>query len=219
VTYPVFIIGAGGWGREALAQMQSDPVCGATWRIGGFLDNRSQILDGLECDVPVVGSPESYQPQPDDHFVCAVGDPHARAAYARPLLDKGARFISILTGAFLSPRVHIGQGCFLCHRVQLSPDIWLGDFVNIHGNTMLGHDVHVGHYAQIGAMTFIGGGARIGDFATVHPHATILSGIRIGDGAIVGAGAVVLKDVPAGASVFGNPARIIFQREQIEGVD
>lgn len=219
MTYPVFIIGAGGWGREVLAQMQGDPACGTTWRIGGFLDNRSQILDGLGCDVPIVGSPETYEPQPHDHFVCAIGDPYARAAYARHLLEKGARFISILTGAYLSPRVHIGQGSFLCHRVQLSPDVWLGDFTNIHASTMLGHDVRVGHYAQIGAMTFIGGGARIGDFANVHPHATILPSIRVGDGATVGAGAVVVKDVPDGATVFGNPARIIFQKQQIERGD
>lgn len=212
MTYPVLIIGAGGWGREVLAQMQGDPACGTTWVIDGFLDTRARILDGLGCDVPIVGDPATYVPRQDDHFVCAVGDPRARQHYAQPLLDKGARFIPILTGAFLSPRIHVGQGALLCHRVQLSPDVRLGDFSNIHTNTVIGHDVHIGRYAQIGAMTFVGGGASIGDFAVVHPHATILPGIRIGEGATVGAGAVVIKDVPDGTTVFGNPAKPLFQQ-------
>jgi acetyltransferase-like isoleucine patch superfamily enzyme len=39
--------------------------------------------------------------------------------------------------------------------------------------------------------------------------ATILCGVTIGEHALVGAGSVVTKDVPPGAVVAGNPARII----------
>jgi acetyltransferase-like isoleucine patch superfamily enzyme len=39
--------------------------------------------------------------------------------------------------------------------------------------------------------------------------ATILSKLSIGENAIVGAGSVVTKDVPAGAIVAGNPARLL----------
>lgn len=215
MTYPVFIIGAGGWGREVLAQMQADPACGTVWHICGFLDSRSSILDGKGCDVVIVGDPTTYQPGPDDRFVCAIGDPHERARYARLLLGKNARFIWIRSGAYLSPRIRHGQGCILCHRAQLSPDVRLGDFVNVHSNAQLGHDVRVGNYVQIGAMVFIGGGASVDDFATVNPHAVILPGVHIGKGAVVGAGAVVVKDVPDGVTVFGNPARIIYQNNTI----
>ncbi len=36
-----------------------------------------------------------------------------------------------------------------------------------------------------------------------------MPGIVIGENAFVGAGAVVVKDVPPGAVVVGNPARVI----------
>ncbi|MEO9624198.1 MAG: acyltransferase [Qipengyuania citrea] len=45
--------------------------------------------------------------------------------------------------------------------------------------------------------------------ASLGGGAVILPGITIGERAMVGAGAVVTRDVPAGAIVVGNPARII----------
>jgi len=46
-------------------------------------------------------------------------------------------------------------------------------------------------------------GAKIG------ANCTILPGVVIGEDALVGAGSVVVRDVPAGAVVVGNPARVI----------
>jgi len=40
-------------------------------------------------------------------------------------------------------------------------------------------------------------------------NATLLKGIHIGAGAVIAPGAVVPRDVPAGARVAGNPARIV----------
>ena len=45
--------------------------------------------------------------------------------------------------------------------------------------------------------------------ASIGSNATILCGVIIGERAIVGAGSVVTKDVPAGAIVAGNPARVM----------
>ena len=214
--WQISIIGAGGWGREVLAQMQSDIAHGKEWVVKGFLDDRPHALDGFDCGLPILGSPMTYQPQPGDAFVCAIGDPRSRRRYAQPLLQKNALFIEIRTDTWLNPRVHLGRGCFLSPRVHVSPDVHIGEFANIHSQTVISHDVHLGDYCQIGAMVFVGGKARIGPFAVVHPHATILPGIEIGEGATVGAGAVVVKNVPAGATVFGNPARVIFHAPPAE---
>lgn len=53
-----------------------------------------------------------------------------------------------------------------------------------------------GRPIRIGRNVWIGGGA------------IILPGVTIGDDALIGAGSVVTRDVPAGATAFGNPARV-----------
>ena len=56
--------------------------------------------------------------------------------------------------------------------------------------------VEFGRPIHIGRNVWVGGGA------------IILPGVTVGDDALIGAGSVVTRDVPAGATVVGNPARV-----------
>ncbi len=203
----VLIVGAGGYGRVVAGQMQDDIACNKDWRIAGFLDERKNVLDGYQTDIPIVGDPFTYEPKPGDEFVCALGSPRDRAHYAAPLLSKGAYFMNILTEAYFGKRVTLGQGIFMERRVQIGPDCRIGSFVNIHSLSILGHDIEVGDYSQISCFSFIGGRTKIGANVTINPHACILPDVKIGDGAVIGAGSVVIGNVPAGVTVFGNPAK------------
>ena len=49
---------------------------------------------------------------------------------------------------------------------------------------------------------------RIGHNVWIGGGAIILPGVSIGDDALIGAGSVVTRNVPAGATAFGNPARL-----------
>lgn len=101
-----------------------------------------------------------------------------------------------------------------------------------HGNIIfpyvfLGHDVQLGEHVHILPGAVVSHGCQVGDFVTIASHATLCGevtvesgafigagaairhgGITIGRNAIVGMGAVVVDDVPEGAKVFGNPAKI-----------
>ena len=53
-----------------------------------------------------------------------------------------------------------------------------------------------------------GGRPTIGDDVRIYTGATVFGGIHIVNHVTIGAGAVVFEDVPDGATVVGNPARI-----------
>ena len=58
-------------------------------------------------------------------------------------------------------------------------------------------------------------GPTIRKGAKIGANVTLLPGVVIGENALVGAGSVVVRDVPPGAVVAGNPARIIRQISEL----
>ncbi len=50
---------------------------------------------------------------------------------------------------------------------------------------------------------------KIGDDVLLGVAAIVLKGVSIGNGAMIGAGSVIVRDVPTGAVVSGNPARLL----------
>ncbi|MBZ9732944.1 sugar O-acetyltransferase [Mesorhizobium sp. CA18] len=105
----------------------------------------------------------------------------------------------------------LGDGVFLnagCTILDTAP-------VRIGRGTMLGPNVQIycaeHHREAAGRLAGleIAKAVTIGDNAWIGGSAVILAGASIGESAIVGAGAVVTRDVPANATVVGNPARAV----------
>jgi len=108
-------------------------------------------------------------------------------------------------------------------------NIFLGQAVFINaGCTILDSaPVHIGDYSMIGpavqiycaehhkdpvkrrARLEIARPVTIGNNVWIGGGAIILAGVSIGNDAIIGAGAVVTRDVAGGATVVGNPARVL----------
>ena len=129
-------------------------------------------------------------------YGCEIGDE-----------SKIGTFVEIQRGAKIGRRCKISSHTFICEGVTIEDEVFVG-----HG-VMFTNDLHPRATNPDGSLqtaadwkcvpTVVKRGAAIGS------GATLLCGITIGERATIGAGSVVMKDVPAGAVVAGNPARVL----------
>jgi sugar O-acyltransferase (sialic acid O-acetyltransferase NeuD family) len=212
--YDLVIVSAGKFGRELLFWASDCVDAGQPFRIKGFLDKSPDALAGLNYDVPILGSVESYQPSPADRFAIAVGDPLWKKRHAAVLRSRSAQFANIIhPKAVLGRNVRMGTGVILGPYSLVSSDVTLGDFVTIGPFCATAHDTVLGDYCQLSSHCSINGNASLGVGVFMGAGVTIIPKARVGDWAYVGAGSVVLRRVEPHDKVFGNPAAIIGQVE------
>ena len=206
----LLIIGARGWGREVYNMLPQCKGYEKDFSVKGFLDDKEDALATMQGYPPIVDSVEDYQPQPDDVFICALGDPHWKRYYSEMILAKGGKFINIIHhSASIYRNTRMGCGCIVCSHVGISCDIQIGDFVTFQAYSIVGHDASIGNYCHLGTRAFMGGGSFLGEASTMQTNSILLPHVKVGEGCIVGAGAVVIRKVKDGITVFGNPAVVL----------
>ncbi|MGE6163586.1 sugar O-acetyltransferase [Aeromonas rivipollensis] len=111
----------------------------------------------------------------------------------------------------LGERSYINMGATLLDNapIRIGADVMIGPNVQIY---TAAHALDADERIQ-GVETALP--VTIEDRVWIGGGAILLPGITIGREAIVGAGAVVTRDVPAGARVVGNPARILPARDKM----
>lgn len=109
-------------------------------------------------------------------------------------------------GVIIGQHVEIGALTTVCSGT-VEPTI-IENHVKIDDHVHVGHNCHIEERAIITAGVVLGGSCRIGKAAWLGLNCTVLQHVTIGAGATVGIGAVVFHDVPPGAKVIGNPARL-----------
>jgi len=117
------------------------------------------------------------------------------------------------------PRIVVGDHTYLGHYLSITTDseVIIGRWVRISSSVFLcGYDGHpldpIARRTEAAAVDPTGKTRIvIEDDAWICDSSLILKGVRIGRGAVVAAHAVVTCDVPDGAIVAGNPARVVGQ--------
>jgi serine O-acetyltransferase len=125
---------------------------------------------------------------------------HRLAGWHVPLLPNVLDgLLVLLFNSTIRHTAEIGKSTVIAHR---------GMSVGIHAHAKIGERVFIGIHAVIGGRAQDVGPPVIEDDVFIGINAVVLCS-RVGKGAIIGAGAIVLEDVPPGAVVAGNPAKVI----------
>ena len=120
---------------------------------------------------------------------------------------KVGAFVEIQKNARIGRRCKISSHTFICEGVEIGDEVFVGHKVSFI-NDKFPRAANPDGSPQTEADWKVSP-TRVGHRASIGTSATILCGITIGEDAIVGAGSVVTKDVPPGATVAGNPARVL----------
>jgi sugar O-acyltransferase (sialic acid O-acetyltransferase NeuD family) len=215
----VLLLGAGGTMRDVLDTIDALNAIGARevtdgdYRCIGCLDDAPALQGAEVARVRVLGPIADAHRWPDAMLVNALGSPRnvaARELGAQRASTASERFLSLAhPAAIVSPRATIGRGVLLYPGVVVGPHAIIGDQVAILANSVVNHDVSVGAFSIIASGVTLSGSVSVGRGCYLGAGSNVREGIRVGDGALIGMGAVVVRDVPMGAVVVGNPARVL----------
>lgn len=115
-------------------------------------------------------------------------------------------FVEVQKNARIGRNCKISSHTFICEGVTIEDDVYIGHsvtFINdLYPRATTSHGGLQTEADWVVVPTLVKKGASIGS------GATILCNVTIGENSIVGAGSVVTRDVPPGAIVAGNPARL-----------
>jgi serine O-acetyltransferase len=138
---------------------------------------------------------------------------HALLEAGVPLLPRIIAYTTrSVTGVEIHPAAEIGKEFFIDH----------GSGVVVGETATVGNRVTLYQGVTLGGTGFQRGKRHpsLGDNVTVGSGAKLLGPIAVGDGAKIGANTVVVEDVPAGATVVGNPGHPVrVEGRRVEGPD
>lgn len=210
------IFGASGCGRGVmpLARQQLQPALSAGEADLVFVDDHpsAPLVNGQQV---LTTAQWMAEPASRRHVCIAIANSQVRQRLVQQCAADGMGFFEVRAGnVVLMDEVQLGEGAILSPFVTLTSNIRVGRHFHANLYSYVEHDCVIGDFVTFAPGVKCNGNVVIEDHAYIGAGAVIKQGqpgvpLVIGRGAVVGMGAVVTKSVPAGATVVGNPARVL----------
>ncbi len=208
------------WGGGGHGKVVADLVNALGHKVAGWIDSNPEAVRARRTvpeDSLVIDQDEFLEqlsrndrnfPVGVSAFALGFGDNAARIEAVPKLCDLKVPAL-IHPSAEVSPSAVIGRGTVVFPLAVVNAASDIGRAAIINSGCIVEHDCVIGDGAHISSGAVLAGAARVGYCSWIGAGATVLPGVTVGEKVKVGAGAVVLSDVPNGAVVVGNPARLV----------
>lgn len=206
----LYIIGAGGFGREVAWVVERINSIKPTWNLKGFIDDNETLWGSIEGEYHVLGGCEHLSTLEDVYAVCAVGSSNVRKKIIEKLKDTSVKFATLVDPSVLySNSVKIGEGAIVCAGTIITVDVNIGDHVIVNLDCTIGHDAVIDDFVTIYPSVNVSGNVLIGECSELGTGAQIIQGKKVISNTIIGAGAIVVKDCLESGTYVGSPAKKI----------
>jgi len=181
-----------------------------------FVDDDPKKAGTIVHGCKVISFAELQSDQHCDRLTSVgIADPWVRKKIVDRCSGAGIGFFSIIDNTHVRfDNVEVDEGAIFCAFTTATGDAKIGKHFHCNIYSYVAHDCRIGDFVTFAPQVCCNGRVQIDDFAYIGTGALLKQGdherpLRIGRGAVVGMGAVVLEDVPDGAVVVGNPAKLI----------
>lgn len=156
--------------------------------------------------IPVIGS---YDPnhQPAAPLIIAIGYNAIRRKVAERIQHRFGT--AIHPAALLDESVTVGEGTVVMHGAIVQAGTFLGNHVIVNTGATVDHDCYLSDFVHVAPGVTLCGSVRVGENTLIGAGSVVAPNLSIGADCLVAAGSVVTVSIPDGATVRGNPARII----------
>lgn len=203
----IYIVGAGGFGREVLWLIQRINNANFEWNIKGFIDDNKSIQNTIIDEYPVVGTIDDLE-NINGYAVIAIGNSSIKKNIVERIKSiSNVKFATLIDpSAIISNRVNIGEGCIICAGNTITVDITIGNHVILNLDCTVGHDAIINDFVTVYPSVNISGNVVIGECTEVGTGSKIIQGKEISGNIIIGAGATVVKNLYDVGTYIGSPA-------------
>lgn len=212
---PIIVVGAGGFGREAIDVIRA---LGSAYELLGVVDGgpsavNLERLDALGVDY--LGTEDDWLASGRTaSYVVGIGSPRVRALVAARLDAVGMTAAVIVhPRAGVGSAATIGAGSVICAGSQVSTNVTLGKHVHLNPNSTVGHDTVIGDFVSLNPGSIVSGDCVIGPGTLVGAGAVVLQQLTVGESSVIGAAACLTRDLGPGLTVVGVPARPVAEEK------